>query len=375
MCFLQVSSMMIRSLSLAVLAGFALQGCMFSPGQYLDTSEIGNEGSPESSRVELIPITPKLIAQNAATYVSSSVPAELLAFKPDAYKIGANDVLYITVWDHPELTAPSGAQQQIDANGRIVRPDGTIFYPYIGKIDAAGKTIEELRAIISQSLAQYIDSPQVDLGVIRFASQKVTLSGAVSKAGPMAITTSPLSLTEAMGAAGIDIGNADLSGLLLTRDGREFHLDMDALNKKGSQLYNVYLKDGDQLYLPYNDKKKIYVMGEVNLPQALKFKTKNMNLADVIGTVGGLNQTTSNGNALYVIRGAENLETGPAKVYQLDAKSPTAFAIASQFELQPQDIVYVGPAQVTRWNRLISQLVPSAGVVGTGASAQSNLRN
>ena len=367
--------MMIRSLSLAVLAGFALQGCMFAPGQYLDTSEIGTEGSPESSRVELIPITPKLIAQNAATHVSSSVPAELLAFKPEAYKIGPNDALYITVWDHPELTAPSGAQQQIDANGRVVRPDGTIYYPYIGKVDAAGKTIEELRANIAQRLAQYIDNPQVDLSVLRFASQKTIVTGAVAKAGPLAITTTPVNVIEALGVAQIDPLNADLSGLVLTRDDKKYVLDMDSLNSQGSQLYKVYLKDGDQLFLPYNDRKKIYVMGEVLTPQALKFKTKRMNLADVIGTVGGLNQTTSNGNALYVIRGAADLETEPAKVFQLDAESPTAFAIASQFELQPQDIVYVGPAQVTRWNRLISQLVPSASIVGTGASAQSNIRD
>ncbi|SEE91943.1 polysaccharide export outer membrane protein [Pseudomonas deceptionensis] len=365
--------MMIRSLSLAVLAGFALQGCMFAPGQYLDTSEIGTEGSPESSRVELIPITPKLIAQNAATHVSSSVPASLLAFKPAAYRIGANDVLYITVWDHPELTAPSGAQQQIDANGRLVRPDGTIFYPYIGQVDAAGKTIEELRSAIAERLKQYVDSPQVDLSVLRFASQKAILAGAVLKAGPMPITTSPLSVVEALGAAGIEPVNADLSGLTLTRDGHEYVLDLDTLNTSNSQLHNVFLKDGDQLYLPYNDRKKIFVMGEVLAPQAIRFKTKNMSLADVVGSVGGLNQTTSNGNALYVIRGAENIETQPAKIFQLDAESPVAFAIANRFELKPQDIVYVGPAQVTRWNRLISQLLPSATILGTGAAAGNNL--
>ncbi|WP_052750706.1 polysaccharide biosynthesis/export family protein, partial [Pseudomonas psychrophila] len=304
-----------------------------------------------------------------------SVPAELLAFKPTAYRIGANDVLYITVWDHPELTAPSGAQQQIDANGRLVRPDGTIFYPYIGQVDAAGKTIEELRSAIADRLKQYVDSPQVDLSVLRFASQKAILAGAVTKAGPMPITTSPLSVVEALGAAVIDPLNADLSGLTLNRDGHDYVLNMDSLNSTGSQLHNVFLKDGDQLYLPYNDRKKIYVMGEVNQPQAIKFKTRNMNLADVIGSVGGLNQVTSNGNALYVIRGAEDLETEPAKVFQLDAQSPTAFAIASRFNLKSQDIVYVGPAQVTRWNRLISQLVPSASIIGTGASAQNNIRD
>lgn len=369
----KVSSIMIRSLSLAVLAGLALQGCMYSPGQHLDTSQIGRDGSPESSRVELIPITPKLIAQNAATTVQASVPAELLAFKPGAYRIGANDVLYITVWDHPELTAPSGTQQQIDANGRLVRPDGTMFYPYVGNVQASGKTIEELRAFIAERLKQFIDSPQVDLSVLRFASQKVILSGAVLKAGQQPITTSPLSVVEAISTAAIDPLNADLAGLMLSRDGREYPLDLDTLNSKGSQLHNVYLKDGDQLYLPYNDRKKIYVMGEVNQPRALTFKINRINLADAIGSVGGLNQTTSNGNALYVIRGAENIETQPAKVFQLDAESPIAFALASRFDLQPQDIVYVGPAGVTRWNRLISQLLPSATILGTGAAAQNNL--
>ena len=369
----QVPSIMIRSLSLAVLAGVALQGCMFSPGQHLDTSQVGREGSPESSRVELIPITPKLIAQDMATKKDASVPAELLAFQPGAYRIGANDVLYITVWDHPELTAPSGPQQQIDANGRLVRPDGTMFYPYVGNVEAAGKTIEELRSFIAQRLAQFIDSPQVDLSVLRFASQKVILSGAVLKAGQQPITTSPLSVVEAVSAATVDPLNADLAGLTLNRDGHEYRLDLDALNSKGSLLHNVYLKDGDQLYLPYNDRKKIYVMGEVNQPRALTFKINHMNLADAIGSVGGLNQNTSNGNALYVIRGAENLETEPAKVFQLDAESPTAFALASRFDLQPQDIVYVGPAGVTRWNRLISQLLPSAAILGTGAAASNNL--
>ena len=255
----------------------------------------------------------------------------------------------------------------------MVRPDGTIFYPYIGRVEAAGKTIEELRSTIADRLQQYVDSPQVDLNVLRFASQKAILAGAVTKAGPMPITTSPISVVEALGAAGIQSSTADMSGLILTRDGQEYVLDIDALNSNGSQLQNVFLKDGDQVYLPYNDRKKIYVMGEVLSPQAIRFKTKNMNLADVVGSVGGLNQTTSNGNALYVIRGAENLETHPVQVFQLDGESPVSFAVASHFQLKPQDIVYVGPAQVTRWNRLISQLLPSATILGTGAAAGNNL--
>ncbi|MBT9267934.1 polysaccharide biosynthesis/export family protein [Pseudomonas sp. MG-9] len=362
---------MTRSFSLLLLASIALQGCMFSPGQYLSTSDITRQGASESSRVELIPITPKLISTTRATQKRQSVPAELLA-TPAEYRIGSNDVLYITVWDHPELTAPSGAQQQIDANGRLVRSDGTLYYPFIKEVQAAGKTIQQLRADIETRLSAFIAEPQVDVAVLRFASQKVVVSGAVAKAGPQPISTNPLSVVEALGSAGIDTNNADLSGLLLTRNGRVYPLNLDSLNQQDSELQYVYLKGGDQLYLPYNDNKRIYVMGEVNQPRALSFKTATMNLSDVLGSVGGLSQTTSNGNAVYVIRGVENLDVEPAKIYQLEAQSPTAMALASHFEVRPQDVVYVGPANVTRWNRFISQLVPSASIVGTGASAAKN---
>ncbi|MDF3865246.1 polysaccharide biosynthesis/export family protein [Pseudomonas denitrificans (nom. rej.)] len=367
---------MIRSLSVAVLSALVLQGCMFSPGQNLDTGRLLQEDSAESSRVQLVQITPKLLTVEAASRQDDLVPPELIGYQPESYRIGAGDLLYITVWDHPELTSPAGQQQQIDANGRLVRPDGTLFYPYIGQIKVGGRTIEEVRRSITEALADYVEQPQVDIAVMRYASQRVVLNGAFVKAGQQPITATPLTLMEAIGAAELDTANADLSGLTLQRDKQVFRLNLDALNTaQGADLYNLYLKNGDRIYLPYNDRKKVYLMGEVNAPRALNFKTREMNLADALGSVGGLNQTTANGKAVYVIRGVENLETERATVFQLNANSPTAFILAQQFQLQPQDVVYVGPAGVTRWNRLISQLVPSAGIVGTGSTVQRNLTN
>ena len=364
---------MMRIFSVAVVASALLQGCMFAPGQYMDTDAMTKDGGAESSRVELIPITPKLLAMDAATQVSYALPKELLDYKPAPYLIGPNDALYITVWDHPELTAPSGPQQQIDANGRLVNPDGNLFYPYVGEVVAKGRTLAALRSEITDKLRQYIDSPQVDISVLRFASQRVVITGAVLKAGPVPITTTPMSVMEAIGASGVDPINADLSNLTLTRDGKRYTLDLDTLNLNPSRLNDIYLKDGDQLYLPYNDRKRIYVMGEVMQPRALSFKTRSMNLTDVLGSVGGINQNTSNADAIYVIRGAQNLDTQPAKVFHLQAGSAAAMALATRFDVQPQDVVFVGPANITRWNRVISQLLPSASIIGTGASTQNNL--
>ncbi|MCQ4311653.1 polysaccharide biosynthesis/export family protein [Pseudomonas stutzeri] len=354
--------------ALAFSSALALQGCVFSPGQYLDPDEFKNGAEAENGTVQLIRITPDMLQGELSSDMGTSSKQELLDYKPEAYRIGANDLLFITVWDHPELTAPSGAQQQLDANGRLVRPDGTLFYPYIGNVNAAGRTIEELRAEISRRLANYIDSPQVDVSLLRYGSQRVVLSGAFNTAGEVPVTTAPMTIVQAIGQAGVDTETADLSSLMLKRDGREYMLNLDDLNRPDSWLHQVYLKDGDQLHLPYNDQKKIYVLGEVTQPQALSFKASNFNLMDAIGTAGGIRQETADGEAVYVIRGAESIATEQAKVFQLDAKSPTAFALAKSFPLQPQDVVFVGPAGITRWNRFISQLLPSASVVGTGAA-------
>jgi len=62
-------------------------------------------------------------------------------------------------------------------------------------------------------------------------------------------------------------------------------------------------------------------------------------------------------------------------VYQLQAQSPAAFAVASQFELLPGDVVFVGAAGITRWSRFVSQLLPFAGIISNAASASSDFSN
>lgn len=350
-----------------------LNGCMWAPGQHMSTGSMVRGDSAESSQVELIPITPKLLAMDRAAAQAAAVPEALLAYQPEPYRIGAGDTLYITVWDHPELTSPAGPQQQTLANGRLVRSDGTLFYPYVGSLKVSGMTIEDLRSAISDKLAKYVEKPQVDVSVIGYDSQRVLLQGAFMKTDPQSITAVPLTLAQALGTATINTEQANLSGLVLTRDGHDYHLDLDALDNSRSMAKDIYLKPGDRLFLPYNDRQEAYVVGEVVRPMAINFKTSDITLTQALGRAGGLNPTTSKGKAVYVIRGVEDLEKAPAKVFQLDARSPAAFALADGFKVKPGDVVFVGPAGVTRWNRLLSQLLPLSGLISNAANANYNL--
>ena len=358
---------------IALVAVSALSGCIWSPGQHLRPGSANDEGirTVGNDQLDLIPITPKLIAMERATQqTTGGLPTALVEYQPSAYTIGVGDVLYITVWDHPELTVPAGAQQQLNAAGRHVQTDGTLFYPYIGKVQAAGRTPAELRADIAGKLARYIESPQVDVSVLTYGSQRAWVTGATANSTAVPLTMTPMTLNDAISQAGINPTVADLSGVRLTRDGISYTIDLD--RQSGDA---IYLKAGDHLYIPFLDAKEVFVVGEVTQPGAQSFRTGSISLSQALGRARGLLQTTSNGNAVYVIRGARGLEADapPSVVYQLEAKSPAAFAVASQFQLQPGDVVFVGAAGITRWNRFIAQLIPFSGLIRNAAGTSNDL--
>lgn len=103
-----------------------------------------------------------------------SLQSGVSATSPDAYTIGATDLLNISVFQVPDL---SFEELRVDASG-------TIQMPLIGSVRAAGRTPDELAQEIRDSLAaRFLQNPQVSVTVGEAASQKVTVDGAVTKPG------------------------------------------------------------------------------------------------------------------------------------------------------------------------------------------------
>ena len=343
----------------SVAAAVVLSGCALAPGQRLDLGDGWQSGQADLEQTIVVrEITPKTIIQLEQEHQSNDrLPQPLLDFQPEDYRIAPGDALSITVWDHPELTTPAG-QFTAELNTRLIRPDGTFYYPYLGNVQAAGQTPDRLRAQIAGQLTRFITSPQVDVAVSRYASQRVFFTGSFLRNEPQVLTNVPLSLAEAIGRAGMNVEQADLAGLRLRRDAQEYVLNLDALSRQGVDLQRVYLKHNDTLFLPFNDRKKVFVMGEVGLSKAITFKTEDISLADALGTVSGLRPETAKASDVYVIRKSlQSPDTG-ADVFRMNANSPVSWVMAGRFRMQPGDVVYVDTAGIVRFNRVISGLFP-----------------
>jgi polysaccharide export outer membrane protein len=348
----------------------ALTGCITGPGQRMDVVVAAKDVPADvRDRADIFSIDPPTVAKlkevNAQMAQLPTRPADFRpANEPYSYLVGPQDELRVTVFEHPELNNPGSTANELA--GRTVNSDGKFFFPYVGEVQAAGRTVQQIQATLVQGLRSVIRNPQVDVTVLRFRSQRIVVSGEVRTPGTVAVTDVPPTLAEIISGAGGLGPEADLGAVTVTRGGTTVRADMYAYLYNGEQSQNFRLQAGDVVNVPDRRFNKVFVLGEVGrvnslgtvgLSNSLVLPRGRFTLAEALSDIGGINPLSANAGQIYVIRDSGGKKS---QIYHLNASSPDALLLADQFDLRRRDVVFVDSVGVVRWNRIVSNILPTA---------------
>lgn len=273
------------------------------------------------------------------------------------FMLGLGDVLFVSVYDEPDLTI----------DGIPVRPDGKISFPLIGDVDVLDRTAADIRSELTERLAKFLVEPKVSVLVREFNSQQYTIMGQVVSPGTFPLNTQ-VSLTQALAKSGglkqgqfhaTSVELADLSHSFISRDGEMLPVDFVALFSGGDLRYDIPLRTGDYIYIPSGLKQEIYVLGEVNRADMFAYR-EGMSLTKALVIAKGFSRIADL-DRVHVVRGSL---TDP-ELYVVSLNDIYNGRV-TDVAMEPGDIVFVPPTGLAKWSQIVNQILPSMVMARTG---------
>ncbi len=273
----------------------------------------------------------------------------------DAYRLGPDDVISVSVYLHPELTVPIAGQPG-NTGGALITSDGTVELPLLGSVKLGGLTLEQAHAALTADYATYVVNPNVTLQIEQPQSLRYYLLGAFSAPG-VKYPVHPLTLLEALALGGtVDIPQADLYQAYVAQGSVKLPIDLYALLLDGDLSQNIELASGDVIVIPTSSSEAAFVFGAVGRPGAVPFTSGGLSLLQALSSAGLdlPNYTAARLSNVRIIRAH-----GRTAAFMIVNADLIMNGQAAPFALEPGDIVFVPPTGVATWNQVLSQLIPS----------------
>jgi polysaccharide export outer membrane protein len=211
------------------------------------------------------------------------VPAQVLC---GDYVIGDGDSLNVSVWGVSELNVTA-----------VVRPDGKITLPAVGDVAATGLTPAELSRDLAKALDSYVKKPIVTVAVASVTNNRIYISGGGVPSTVINLSGRTTLFKLLCSLPGVE--NVDFKLARLMRNGQQQEIDFYTLFVDGDISRDFELRSEDILYLPTNEKNKVYVVGAVNTPKYIVYR-EGLRILDAIFECGGFSKYAKESDVLIL---------------------------------------------------------------------------
>ena len=262
--------------------------------------------------------------------------------------IGPEDVVSIYALDAEELSRT----WRVNATGEL-------NLPLIGKVQAAGLTVEQFERALTERMRSVIRFPQVFVSVTEIRSQPVTVVGAVGKTGALQLAGRRTLLQVLLEAGGPvdpgpnltvtrrrEYGPIPLPGSRPAADGNYsvVELDVEKVMEGRSDASNLVMRPFDLVTVSPKPRfqKLVHIIGEVNRPGAIELvQQPSVTVMQALAAAGGATRTASLRRGMIMHVNPEGVRT---EIAMVDLKKITEGKV-KDLELVPGDIVVVPSSQ------------------------------
>jgi len=248
------------------------------------------------------------------------------------HKIGARDLLEITVFELPELNQTVRVSE-----------DGSITLPLLGRVGIEGLTKEEVEKKLGALLLEknFVKNARVTVFIKEYQSSLVAVVGAVVRTGTYELI-GRMTLLQAISQAGGITDRASSELFVLREDKKGVRnrivIDLEDLLNNGNPKLDIPLQAGDTVNIPIDQVVNVFIFGEVRTPGALQVKmSKKITILQAIAFAGGLTDVASKRGITIMRKDRKTGKVARIKVNLNDiikGKKPV-------IELQEGDVVYV----------------------------------
>lgn len=222
------------------------------------------------------------------------------------YVVGEGDTLSVHVWGEEELKSTV-----------IVRPDGKMSMPGIDDISAAGKTMPQLKKVVTEQLAKLVKDPIVSVSLLKSVNSRVYVvgGGVQPQVYDMLQRTTLLHVLASVGS----LDAADLTKAYVYREGKKIMSDFSGLFSKGEFNKDIQLEPGDMIFLPVKYERNVFVIGAVNQPKAIFFH-EGFTVLDALLQAGSFSKYADEDEVLIIRKDGDKKITIPVKTKDLIKK-------------------------------------------------------
>jgi len=354
------------------LAAFSIvfSGCAYIPTSGPSLKEV--DTSAATGAIQLVDVDASVVQQLVTHRKQKLFSESLLPAVQSGYRVGAGDVIEVSIWEAPPATLFStstvdpraqSATRAVTLTDLLVDGEGTIRIPFAGRVQASGQTLGAIEADIVKRLTGKANQPEVLVRLVKNTSLNATVVGEVANSLRFPLSPSGEKLLDAIAAAGGVRQSVNKITIQLTRGTEVFAMPLDTIIRDPRQ--NVSLIRGDVITALYQTN-SFNALGATGKNEEIPFEAQGISLAQALARSGGLQDSRSDARGVFIFRfepkaalkwGSEPATTADDRVpvvYRIDLKNPNSFFVMQGFAINDKDLLYVSNAPAAELQKFLN---------------------